>query len=614
MPGHNAEGNQTWNPSVGIYHTPAKDKRESYGGIIAALQDQTVNAGGITRAYPENFAGIIAAIKDLQIAAEQPGVDTGEYPEGGEIIIRPDGTPEWIVIEEPQEGTLWFDTRQGRLFVYANDENDVGDWYQTNGGDGIPILTDDGSPPDIQVAVPGQMWFDKLSNNLYIFAGDYQADDGSINQDGNGGLVWKLLSDMDDDFIQTTGTLPLTLVGPRIKSLENFTYLPDIDLSEGAYTVQKDYNEWILEAVINLDTALEQVDPILIGSDAPLLPKPGQLWYDTTRLELNIWYIDNDSEQWVPTAVSYAYDQTLKSIQSSLTTESAVRAAAVTNVETNVENIRADLQIKITNVLSEVGTLDERLLSTIQELEAKIENRLDTEDYNNLSASIVSRITTLETATPDYNLLLSVDAAAELEQRVTALANTKATPESVTAVQALIPDVSTFTTQADIDTSVSAITNDYLLNTGDEITGTLTLNKFDIATPGIDYSTSASNGTQALKFKTSTPDVSRYTTFGTTDNYWEYAWEFESEEEFCWIYNDTSKVFSINNEGPACSNLFIGDLSTTDLNGRVINNKIDLKERLVTYKEAFEEMRQGVSNATDFDSLKANILTALSNV
>ena len=73
-------------------------------------------------------------------------------------------------------------------------------------------------------------------------------------------------------------------------------------------------------------------------------------------------------------------------------------------------------------------------------------------------------------------------------------------------------------------------------------------------------------------------------------------------------------MFSINNEGPACSNLFIGDLSATTADGRVINNKIDLKERLTVYKEAFEEMRQGVSNATDFDSLKANILTALSNV
>ncbi len=609
MPGHNAEGNQTWNPSVGVYHTPARSERESYGGIIAALQDQTVKAGGVTKAYPENFAGIIAAIKDLQLKVDVPAVDIGQYPEGGEIIIQPDGTPEWIVTDPPQNGTLWFDTRQGRLFVYTDD-----DWYQTNGGDGIPILTDNGSPPDIQVAVPGQLWYDKLSNNLYIFAGDYQADDGSINQDGDGVIVWKLVADLDGDFIQTTATLPLTLTGPKIRALENFTYLPSIDLSEDAYTVQRDYNEWILEALINLDRAAEEVDPILIRGEAPLLPKPGQLWYDTSRLELNIWYIDNDTEQWVPTAVSYKYDDALYTLEQSVVGETQARVASVIGIESNVENIRSDLQSKITAVQDLANTLDGSLLTSVQNLQTQIEARLDAEDYNALSAVLVGRIETLEAEAPDFSLIMSVAAAGELEQRVTDLANSKATTESVSAVQALIPDVSSFTTQADVDALVTAAANNYLLKTGGELSGSLTLNKLDISQPGIDYSSSPANGIQAIKLQTSTPNADQYTTFGTTDNYWEYAWEFESEEEFCWIYNDTSKVFSINNEGPACSNLFIGDLAATNSDGRVINNKIDLKERLTTYKEAFEEMRQGVSNAADFDSLKANILTALSNV
>ena len=56
----------------------------------------------------------------------------------------------------------------------------------------------------------------------------------------------------------------------------------------------------------------------------------------------------------------------------------------------------------------------------------------------------------------------------------------------------------------------------------------------------------------------------------------------------------------------------LGGDNTT--NGRVIHNEIDVKERLNTYQAAFEQMRQGVSNATDFDSLKANILSALASV
>ena len=106
MPGENAEGYQTWNPSVGIYHKPAAVKRESYGGIIGALQDLHVRNAGMTKSYPENFAGIIAAIQDLGEIQYKPGAEEGEKPPGGNIIIDPDtGFPIWIITEKPVNGT-----------------------------------------------------------------------------------------------------------------------------------------------------------------------------------------------------------------------------------------------------------------------------------------------------------------------------------------------------------------------------------------------------------------------------------------------------------------------------------------------------------------------------
>ena len=39
--------------------------RESYGGIIAEIQDAIEKSGNVSKAYPQNFAGIIAAINDL---------------------------------------------------------------------------------------------------------------------------------------------------------------------------------------------------------------------------------------------------------------------------------------------------------------------------------------------------------------------------------------------------------------------------------------------------------------------------------------------------------------------------------------------------------------------
>ena len=103
-------------------------------------------------------------------------------------------------------------------------------------------------------------------------------------------------------------------------------------------------------------------------------------------------------------------------------------------------------------------------------------------------------------------------------------------------------------------------------------------------------------------------------TFGTTDNQWEYAWKFDSNEDFAWIHNDTTKVFSITKDGPACSTLLVGDFGDNTSDGRVLHNQIDLKDRLVAYQDAFEKMRQGVSSACDFDSLKLNISIALANV
>ena len=124
-PTRDADGNQVWNPSVGIYHKPAKKKRESYGGIIAALQDDMARAGMVVKSYPENFAGIIAAIQDLAEAEYRPGSDAGPIPPGGNINIDINGFPIYIESPNTQNGQLWFDTRQGRLFVWVDD-----DWYK----------------------------------------------------------------------------------------------------------------------------------------------------------------------------------------------------------------------------------------------------------------------------------------------------------------------------------------------------------------------------------------------------------------------------------------------------------------------------------------------------
>ena len=103
---------------------------------------------------------------DLTVANSSPPVSLGPNPGGG---TTDPNTGDWIEITPPQEGELWFDTRQGRLFCYINDE-----WVQTNGADGLAAITNDNTPPlleDINIPAPGQFWYDRGSNSLWIHDG-----------------------------------------------------------------------------------------------------------------------------------------------------------------------------------------------------------------------------------------------------------------------------------------------------------------------------------------------------------------------------------------------------------------------------------------------------------
>ena len=608
IPNENSEGYVTWNPSVGLYHEPAKVKRESYGGIVGALQDQIVKASGTTKAYPENFAGIIAAIQDLDLVADTPPVEIGPKPPGGDVIIDIDGNPEWIITEQPGEGTLWFDTRQGRMFVWI--END---WYQTNGGDGIPIVTPDDTPPSINYAVPGQMWYDKANNNLFIFSGQYQAADGSINEDGDGSLIWKLVADLDQDFIQTTATLPLSVIGPKIaeaRAIDELDYIPTDDA--GLFTVQKDYNEFLFAYLSNLDAGLQDLEPVYVSDTPPAQAdvRPGQLWYDTEALEMSIAYEDDDRIQWVPVSAAYNYDDDLTDIRSLVTTETRLREQAIHRLQLLIENF----DIADNAAIAHLGNL-------ITDLETKVDRKpvvdmtgyVTTDEYSTSTSQLIERLVSLETATPDYSSLMSKAEAEADHAALESVIASKATPADVAAVEAQIPDVSNFLVQQDVVDAIANITTEYLPRTGGVLTGSFRLQKNDYSAPSLDFSGASWYSRKAFQLTANAP-TSADTTFGTTDNPWEYAWEFGADEDFCWIYNDTNKVFSITKEGPACSTLYLGDIGDNTNNGRVIHNKIDVKERLNTYQTALESVRQAVSSSTDYASLKSGLLTALANV
>ena len=584
-PTYDSQGHQVWNPSVGRYHKPAKVKRESYGGIVGALQDAAVGAKMRTKAYPENFAGIIAAIQDLTLGQNSPPVYPDVKPPGGNIIINPDtGVPDWIVVEEPLNGDLWFDTRQGRLFVWVED-----DWYQTNGADGLPIITADGGvAPETENLVPGQFWWDAYNHELYIYDGTQSS----------GEPVWRYIAGQDAN-LQTTATLPLvkTTMQPRAAGVVDSVY-PPIDLE--SMNVQEDYNGWIFTSLLAIETALDEYEPVTIGTDPPGAPKEGDLWYDTSTLELSIYYVDDDRGQWVPTATAYNYDSDLDVIRSTLAAETRNRESAVHELYERLSSINIQDQVDISGLETSVSQLQQTVAALptydLSPYYEKSEAQATTAALLNLIEDI-----TIPDVTPYAKESQVNQELAQLQAQINLL------PTSV-------PDVSSFVTQQHIDNSIAGITTEYLPRTGGELSGSFIVKNVHSDKSAFDFSTSPSYSKQAFKFQVKAPTANNYSTFGATNNHWEAAWKFNSHEDFCWVYSDTNKVFSITKDGPACSQLYIGDFLPNSTDGRVIGNKIDVRDRLTTYQTAFEHIRQAVSSSTDYASLKSGLLTALANV
>ena len=111
--------------------------------------------------YPASFEGIKEAVLDIK--KEWGNIGTGEYPDGWGLQYDGVGNViggSWIV--EPQDGDLWFDQRQGRMMVWLG-----GAFYQTNGADQLTVISE--TTPSSEVT--GGFWFQESTGNLYIYDG-----------------------------------------------------------------------------------------------------------------------------------------------------------------------------------------------------------------------------------------------------------------------------------------------------------------------------------------------------------------------------------------------------------------------------------------------------------
>ena len=610
QPNENSQGQQVWNPSVGVVFKPAKENAESYGGIVGAIQDQIATQGSLVKAYPYSFAGIIAALQDLTLAvASPPGSEIGPSPGGGDVIIGPDGTPSFDYTEIPIDGTLWFDTRQGRLFVAFE-----GEWYQTNGADGLAVVTEADAAPAASNLALGQFWYDKANAILYIFDGRYTEPDGTIvsNPTATTSPLWIQL--LDASLIPTTATLLLAgnQINPTaVTAVTDSNYLPYVDPTTLVH--QDDLNIYYMEAFLALDKVLgEQAIPT--SGSPPANPVAGQLWYDNEDLELSIWYVEpgepDANGQWVPTFSAVMQDQAISTLKVGLFAETAARKLSDTNLIANLETVRETILSNRGFLQNEIDAVDAKIAAIpFNDLSSYATTTEVAAQINPVQASVAGLLGDVSSIYTNYVSKLSLqDEIAILNSSI----NARATSTELAAVQATIPSITGYATQTYVTNAIAALPAG-ITSAGGTVTGGLTIDKADVAVPALNFSTHSYDGKLAQKYRTNT-STEKYATFGTNDNLFEYNWDFTDCEDFCYTHSTNGKVASIDKNGIAAKALYVADFGTNTTYGRALLNTIDVGARLTTYQTAFTTLRTQAASATTLDELKTAIANALANV
>ena len=588
MPSQNSEGHQVWNPSVGVYFQPASNKRESYSGVVGALNDQLNAQGAVNKAYPHNFAGIISAIEDLVFTQKEVPVVPNVKPPGGDVGTDIDGNPEWNVATQPRDGELWYDTRQGRMFIAIE-----GDYYQTNGADGLAEVTTDSTEP--QTPVVGQFWWDASTSSLYIFDGFWRDTDGNIEDSKEPGStpVWRLITSTGSAFGAGAVSIP---TGSLVRRALTGSTLPALDYVN--LNTQNEFNEWVYDALEAVETALDADEGgnarLEAGTTAPSAPDTGNLWYDTTSSELKVY----DGTAWVLANTPLNYDGDVSTLTAAINSEQTNRQAAITALSQqvatavtassafqNLDTSVSDLQTQV----NAIPVVDSSLLTTLT-----------------ASDALTTRVTALEAAAPDYSLVKSKAEAATEHAALTALINALPTTADLSAVSSSIPSITGLATQSYVTSAINNITTEYLPKTGGTLSGAFIVQKQDMSNPAFDFSTEKWYGYNTHKYRTNS-DVANFSTFGTNEKPFEYAWNFGSNEDFCWKHGTNGKVFSISKTGATAKDVVLADFGENTQSGLALQNQISLRAKITEYDSELSTVRADISslqNSPQFNSKK----------
>tara|TARA_R110002012_G_scaffold163971_1_gene326379 strand:+ start:2286 stop:4328 length:2043 start_codon:yes stop_codon:yes gene_type:complete len=589
----------------------SNETSSSFKGIIDAFNALRESQGETSRYYPPNYQGIIKAIVELQ---KWGTADTSEYPPGWEIETDGSGNITGGSFNPaPKNGDLWFDERQGRLFVWLDDA-----YYQANGADGIPTV--DATPPTQEVI--GALWYNTGNSALYIW----------------NGTTW-------DQVTAPTGfsTANLMLSTPTTASFTT----PGNTLTATTATTQEDFNQWAYAALLELEGVADGSATLATGTTLPGSGTDGELFYKTNNQTLYVY----ENSNWHP---STPYPD--------ISSDSAITAlqTADTGLNTDIEAVEAD----IASLQTDVGNLQARPAKTYSLGTSATQGAGDgitpgiwlkdnggvltgvninaagsilvAEGANGITIGAAAIETAIADIEADY--LVTADKV-ELESEITAIeqavAGFSVTASTLSAdVAAIQTALSALPSAADvaerfsasggtlsgainmgnhringvgapvensdaatkkyIDDRETVMRNDLVTKLSNAFTQ-VKINNTDTALAGIDFSDSAVYGSKAMKFKSAVPTGmgTHYATFGTSDKPYEYSWEYGSNESFNYVHNNT-RVFAVADKAYAKDLI----LCALDANaaGPLYNNPVDVRAKLAELETAKNSMQTTIDN------------------
>ncbi len=288
-----------------------------------------------------------------------------------------------------------------------------------------------------------------------------------------------------------------------------------------------------------------------------------------------------------------------------------------------------DLDVLTQELLAKInatGKLTETKLEDLADYIGDVDNyasKVDLNETNELIEELQKRIDSVDNKEIDLSALATKESVStSIEEVKDSLINLHKSSEiyvdqRIELVKELIPPIdevaSKENVKKDIDRLQKKIKDQkFLSQKGGDIFGRFEIKNSDVELPTFDFSATASDSQKALRFKSNTGDET-VVDFGTTESFWEYAWEFTAKEDFCWN-GPSGKVFSIDHSGAACTKLIIGQFSENNERGRVVHNHVDVGERLHAYQTTFEGIRAALANSEDFETFKQKATRYLKEV